>query len=313
MRLTREKIDLRSLGIGELRPRRARTGALLLEVAGVDGAMRADVLAQELRVALKDKEGVAVSRPTKTAEFRIKDIMESISAAEVTEAVADLGQCQAADVMVGPIRMGTNRLGTASARCPLIAANRLRRGGHLILAGWTRARIEFLPERPTTCFRCLRTGHVRAVCPDNEADRSNACYRCGTPGHLARDCTAPLKCPLCSEARRPSNHRVGSQACRAPKRASRRGGQQAQKAVATRQQTGNEDPPPPRGEPMEVVEEEQHDPAPTLTATGMAGRWGEMESGPGPTPTLTMDVDNKEGARNDYGPAPTLTTRQVGH
>jgi len=141
MRLARERVDIRSLGIKELRPRRARTGALLLEIPGTNGAAKADALTREMREALKEREGVAISRPTKTAEIRVKDLEDSISAAEVTEAVAESGECQPEEVRVGSIRPGTNRLGTVWIRCPLVAANRVVRKGHLTL-GWTRARVE---------------------------------------------------------------------------------------------------------------------------------------------------------------------------
>jgi len=251
MRLARERVDIRRLGIEELRPRRARTGALLLEVPGVNGAAKADALAREMQEALKDREGVKISRPTRTAEIRIKDIEDSISAVEIANEVADSGECQVAEVRVGPIRSGTNRLGTAWVRCPLVAANRLMRKGHLKL-GWTRARLELLQERPTTCYRCLQTGHVRAVCP-NEVDRSNLCYRCGTAGHQAKDCGATPMCPLCAGTRRNANHRVGSHACKAPKRRERRSNGTADHP----ERISSNGPSNPRGpEPMDIAQDE---------------------------------------------------------
>jgi len=194
MRLARERVNLRGLGIDEVRPRKSRTGALLLEIPGGDGAMRAEALVRELREALKDREGVNITRPIKAAEIRVKDIEDSVSAAEIAEAVANQGQCQVGEVRVGPIRTGTNRLGTAWVKCPLVAANRVIRGGRLTI-GWTRVRLELLPDRPITCFRCLRKGHVRAECPEGE-DNEGRCYRCGEPGHLAGTCTAPPKVPF---------------------------------------------------------------------------------------------------------------------
>jgi len=216
MRIARERVDLRGLGIGELRPRRARTGALLLEIPGGDGATRADTLTRELREALRDREGVIITRPIKTAELRVKDLEDSVSADDVANAIAERGQCQMEDVRVGTIRAGPNRLGTAWCRCPLTAANKIAKEGRLVV-GWTRVRVEILPDRPTTCFRCLRKGHVRANCPES-GDNEGLCYRCGEPGHVAGTCTAPPKCPLCKGSGRPENHRVGSEACRAPKR-----------------------------------------------------------------------------------------------
>jgi len=54
--------------------------------------------------ALRDREGVAISRPIKTAELRIKDLEDSVTAAEIAEAAANEGECQIAEVRVGPIR-----------------------------------------------------------------------------------------------------------------------------------------------------------------------------------------------------------------
>jgi len=71
MRLARARIDLKEIGIREMRPRRARTGALLLEIPGAEGVRLADTLADKLRHALADN---MVTRPQKTAEIRIRDL-----------------------------------------------------------------------------------------------------------------------------------------------------------------------------------------------------------------------------------------------
>jgi len=208
MRLAREKVNLRGLGIEELRPRRARTGALLLEIPGANRAGKADALARELQGVLHDRDGVVVSRPIKTEEIRLKDVEDSISAVEVAEAVALIGECQTTEVRVGPIRRRTNELGTFWVRYPLLAANRLLRKSHIQL-GWTRTRIEVHPERPTACFKCLQVGHVRAVCP-SDTDCGSLCYRCGTMGHLAKDFTATPRCPLCTGTKRQPQSRKSS-------------------------------------------------------------------------------------------------------
>lgn len=77
--------------------------------------------------------------------------------------------------------------------------------------------MEALEKRPLQCFRCMEKGHVKAQCCGN-VDRSKQCYRCGTPGHLARDCAAPVHCSVCADLGRPAEHRVGSRACKAPKK-----------------------------------------------------------------------------------------------
>lgn len=83
MREAREKIDLADLGIG---PVRAVTGALLLEIAGDDREKKADTLAAHLQTVLADKEGVRVSRPSKTAEIRLRNLEESVTVGELANA-----------------------------------------------------------------------------------------------------------------------------------------------------------------------------------------------------------------------------------
>jgi len=140
-------MDIRSLGIKELRSRKV----LMLKVPGAEGAAKADALARELQAALQDRESVRISRPIKTSEIRIKDLEDSVTSAEIAEAVANEGECQTTDVRVGPIRQGINRLDTVWVRGPMVAANRLLRKGNLKI-GWTKVRIEHFPERPVTCF-----------------------------------------------------------------------------------------------------------------------------------------------------------------
>jgi len=106
MRLARERVNIKELGIPELKPRRARTGALLLEIPGADGGLKASALADKLRVALGDREGVRISRPVKTAEMRVKDVEDSISAAEVAKALAAQGGCDIEEVALAPYDRG---------------------------------------------------------------------------------------------------------------------------------------------------------------------------------------------------------------
>jgi len=250
MRIVRARVNLNELGIREMLPRRARTGALLLEIPGAEGGKKADALAAKLREALADRQGVAVTRPTKTAEIRVRDLEDSVSAADVAAALAEKGGCHPNEITVGPIRRWTvNGLGTAWVRCPLTAANRLAREG-AVRVGWTRARVEVLPERALRCFKCWGMGHVRAAC-SSEVDRTASCYRCGTRGHQARGCDAPVNCALCADSNRPSNHRAGGPACRAPK--PRRG---TTRRTATALAPAPRAPAPPEGggTPMEIEE-----------------------------------------------------------
>jgi len=72
MRLARARIDLEQLDINEIRPRRARTGTLLLEIPGAEGAKKANLLADKMKEALSDRQGVLISRPQKTAEIWVR-------------------------------------------------------------------------------------------------------------------------------------------------------------------------------------------------------------------------------------------------
>jgi len=207
-------------------------GALLLEIPGADAPKLADTLAAKMREALADRPGVIISRPVKTAEIRVRDIEDSISAEEIAAGVASVGGCEPAEMRLGPIRRAPNGLGTVWAKCPLAAAKNVIKSG-IIRLGWTRARVEALPERPMQCYKCMQKGHVRAACP-NDIDHSDRCYRCGEVGHRARECVAPPNCVLCAEAGRPANHRVGCPACSAPRRGSRsRGGGADGRSTAT--------------------------------------------------------------------------------
>lgn len=62
----RNKIDLRSLRIASLRPRRAITGTIIYKVPGEQSEEKADALAAKFRQEL-NSEVVKVARPTKTA------------------------------------------------------------------------------------------------------------------------------------------------------------------------------------------------------------------------------------------------------
>jgi len=112
MRIARERIKLEELGIRDLRPRRARTSALFLEIPGAEAIEMADTLAAKMREVLADRPGMIISRPIKTAEIRVRDIEDSISAEEVAARVASVGGCQPTEVRLGPIRKAPNGLGT---------------------------------------------------------------------------------------------------------------------------------------------------------------------------------------------------------
>ena len=147
-------------------------------------------------------------------EIRIKGLDMTVQPEEVQQAVAAAGGCSLEEVKVGEIRKKSPRgMGTAWVQCPAPAAKVLLDKGRIV--GWVSARVEALKTRPITCFRCLRTGHVAGSCTSTK-DRSSNCYNCGGAGHRAKVCTAPPKCPVCFDAGKASNHRLGGGACKPP-------------------------------------------------------------------------------------------------
>lgn len=81
--MAQEAIDLKDLGIEELRPKRAVTGAIVLEVPGPNGAEKASALKQKMEEVLKDQEGVRVARPVKMADLRVRDLLATVSVQKV--------------------------------------------------------------------------------------------------------------------------------------------------------------------------------------------------------------------------------------
>lgn len=216
MRVAQGAIDLKELGIKELRPKRAATGAIVLEVPGPNGAERAAVLKSRMEEALKNMEGVRVARPVKMADMRVRDLLASVSVEEVKGAISSVGDCPPHEIRAGEIRTAPSGLGTLWVQCPLRAANKVVAAGRLGI-GWTSSRIEILEPRALQCYRCLGKGHVQSACPSS-IDRSGMCYRCSEMGHAAKTCANDPRCVLCEELGLASGHRVGGRACKAPKR-----------------------------------------------------------------------------------------------
>ncbi|KYN22494.1 hypothetical protein ALC57_05105 [Trachymyrmex cornetzi] len=211
MRIAKSKIDIDSLEISEMRPRKARTGALLLEIPGTEGAKKADKLAEKLKEALGNEQNVLISHPEKTADIRFKDIEDSTTKDDIIAAISKKGGCPKEAIKLGDIIPANNGLGTAWLKCPVAAAKKVT-NDRKIRIGWTVVRTELLPERPVQCYRYLETGHVRNQCR-NEKDRTMASYRCEQNGHTAKVCKEQVHCIICAERDLKANHRLGSQAC----------------------------------------------------------------------------------------------------
>ncbi|XP_059054938.1 uncharacterized protein LOC131848981 [Achroia grisella] len=222
LREAQQNIRLDALGITELGFRLAVTGSRILEVPGPveESGGKADALAAKLSEILP-ADVVAVTRPVKSAEFRVLDLDDATGTADVVAAVVREGDCAEASVKTGEIRRSPSGSGSVWVRAPIGAVKRLVDAGKLKV-GWTMARVRSLDPRPMRCYRCLLTGHVGQRCTAKE-NRGGACFRCGQDGHKAATCTAPSPhCPYCAAAKRKADHKIGStKGCRPPKQAAR--------------------------------------------------------------------------------------------
>lgn len=219
MAAVKQRVKLADIGVTNIRQKRAATGGIIIEVPGTDADPKADKLADVMRNALSDFTDVRIARPMKTGEMRVMDLDESITQEDIAVAVAEAGGCLVADVKVGHIRLPSHRLGTAWVKCPIVALSKIATipTGRIVIGAWHSARVKILKARPLQCYKCLRTGHVKAQCPSEE-DRSGRCYACGQPGHAARACLeTTFTCPVCSDYGIPADHRLGSKKCNPPK------------------------------------------------------------------------------------------------
>ncbi|CAK1553151.1 unnamed protein product [Leptosia nina] len=216
LREAKTKIDLADVGIESVKFRRAVTGAAILEIPGASSHPKAELLATKLKAIYVD-EGIKVYTPVKLTDVRVTALDLAVTSEELRAALAKKGECPGDQIRVGavvPDRTGRN---AAWAQVPTTAAKKLVVGRFLV--GWMEGVIKIAKPREMRCFRCLRTGHVAAKCPDE--DRSQLCYRCSEAGHLAKTCTANSHCALCAKSGKKADHRLGGKKCSAP---SKKGG-----------------------------------------------------------------------------------------
>lgn len=205
-------VSLDELGIGPAKFKTAITGARIMELPKATTAEKAELLAAKLGEAIGDV--AKVTRPVKTADIRLTGLDDSVRETELAGALAAVGQCPIAHIKVGKIHVGKGGTGAAFASVPVEAARRLDRA-RTIRVGWSSAQVRLMESGPMRCYRCLGMGHPVQRCP-SATDRSGLCYRCGSDGHKAATCSAPYKCVVCAEAKRPSNHRMGGRKCNPP-------------------------------------------------------------------------------------------------
>ncbi|XP_032687482.1 uncharacterized protein LOC116851798 [Odontomachus brunneus] len=131
MRRARSQINLEELGIGDLRTRKAVTGALVLEIPGFEGHARADALANRMSALFADKKDVRIARSTKRADIRVRDLDDAATVEDVISAVAVAGGCGPGEIKAGEIRLGPDRMVTLWLRCSLAVAKKIADGGRI--------------------------------------------------------------------------------------------------------------------------------------------------------------------------------------
>jgi hypothetical protein len=212
IRQAKASIDVDNLGIKNMRCRKAATGAYIFEIPGCNVGDKADILAGRIQALFKEDD-VKVARPTKCADLRVSGLDDSVTPQEVTAAISKAGECSPNLIKTGEIRREASGLGSLWLSIPVAAAKKVAQARR-VCVGWVSARVQLLEPRGLRCFRCFEPGHVRSKCTA-EVDRSSTCYRCGQDGHKAGQCIAAPNCILCTVAKKPAKHSVGSAACKA--------------------------------------------------------------------------------------------------
>jgi len=205
----RENVNLKDLGITNPRMRRAANGGVIIEIAGPEGALKADSLASRLREVVGSS--ASVTRPVVKADVKISGFDDSVIKDELITIITEIGSCLASDVRIGQFRQLKNGLNMVWAQCPLSAAIKLSRKAR-INVGWSVARIEMMKARPVQCFKCWHFGHVRNNC-NSPMDRTGYCFKCGNPDHNSYNCLSDAYCVICADLGHETAHRLGSSAC----------------------------------------------------------------------------------------------------
>jgi hypothetical protein len=124
MSLAKRTINLSNLDIEVVKPRKAVTGTLLLQITGENANRKASRLAERLTEVLRDYP-VKVAVPRRTAELRVPGLQDSVTLEEVETAVAKAGGCCREEVNVGVICTASGRLGSVWIRGPLTTTRKI--------------------------------------------------------------------------------------------------------------------------------------------------------------------------------------------
>ncbi|XP_018300405.1 uncharacterized protein [Mycetomoellerius zeteki] len=226
------------MGIVDLKPRRTRSGAFLLEVpGGASGAEKANALAEKLTELTADNPDVRISRLERMGELRVRDLEASITKDELHVQLSEIGDCRPSEIKAGRIVSMPNGLGSVWVKCPLKAAIKITKTPRITI-GWTGVRVELLADRGLQCHKCWEKVHVAAKCR-SDCDRRGLCYRCGEDGHTTNNCGNDARCKICADKDAPANHRFGGRSYHPPSTpARRRIGNQAETAISVRRSQG---------------------------------------------------------------------------
>lgn len=111
LRSARESVSLKDIGIEDFKIRKARNGAIVIEIPHAEVAGMADVLAERLRDVYGEKATVA--RPMVKDELRLIGIDDSVLLTGISVMVAEFGGCKLEEVYMSEIRPMRNGMGIA--------------------------------------------------------------------------------------------------------------------------------------------------------------------------------------------------------
>lgn len=112
MRIVRDRVDLKSIRVPEVIPKRTRTGVLALLVPGSDNKEKANKITSALRQSLSDQERIWIAHPIRTTELKVKGLIEFMSEEEIKEQISEMRECPIKDIKTGRTQWMRNGLGS---------------------------------------------------------------------------------------------------------------------------------------------------------------------------------------------------------